>query len=176
MAEIVHLVSLRDQRSRACAARHLRSLGNNHHAEESSTVVAMLEHVGHVIDIKRALRNQNHVRTPGNAAVNGDPARITAHDLHHDHAVMRFSRGVHAVNGFSSDHYRRIEAEAEVRSAQIVIDGLGHGDHLHAAFKQFLRNRLRVIAAQHHQRLYTIVVQVLDALLQAALFLGRVSA
>ena len=86
-----------------------------------------------LLDVKRLLRNQDHVRAAGDRRLNGDPAGFAAHHFHHDHAVVRFRGGVNAVNGFSGDAYSRIKAKAKIGAAEVIVNRLGYGHHFDAA-------------------------------------------
>src|SRR3712207_8046980 len=47
-----------------------------------------------LLDVERALGHEHHVGPAGHAGVGRDPAGVAAHDLDHDHAVVRLRRAV----------------------------------------------------------------------------------
>ena len=110
------------------------SLGNDHDAEVASASMAQANSLGNFIDIEGALGNQNHIGATGNAAVDGDPARIATHHFHHHDTVMSFRGGVHAVDGLSDNVDRGIESESVVGAGEIIVDRLGNAYYFHAFF------------------------------------------
>jgi hypothetical protein len=57
--------------------------------------------------------------------VERDPAGVPTHDLADQNPVMRLRGGVESINSFRRNRHRGVEAEGEVRCAEIVINGLG---------------------------------------------------
>jgi hypothetical protein len=89
---------------------------------------------------------------PARPGVRGDPARVAAHDLDDDDAVVRLGGGVQAVDGVRGDLHRGVEAEGHVGAGQVVVDRLRHADHLHAVGREPARDAERVLAADRHER------------------------
>ena len=83
------------------------------------------------VDPEGNLGDQNHVRRPGDAAVERDPARITSHYLDHHHPLMGAGGGVQFIDRLRRCGHRRVEAEGDDRAGQVVIDRLGHAHHRH---------------------------------------------
>src|SRR5690349_12029054 len=113
----------------------LCSFGDHYNAEIAASIMSPLDCVRYFIDIKRFLRNQNHIRAACYSAVDRDPAGVASHYFHHDHAIVCFSGGVDPVDGFRSNADGRIKSEAEVCAAQIVVNSLWHPDDLEFAIK-----------------------------------------
>ena len=74
---------------------------------------------------------------------------LTGHFDDH-HAFMGLSGRVKAVDGFSHDLNRSIEAKGIIGSCEVVIDCLGDTHHANAVLVHLLRDRERAIAANRH--------------------------
>src|SRR5262249_23714168 len=107
------------------------------------------------------------VGAAGDAAVDGDPAGVAAHDFDHDNPVVSFGRGMDAVNGFRRDVDRRVETEGEIGAREVIVDRLGNADHLDAKLKELLRDRESVVAANGDEGITAMLLQSIDATLQA---------
>ena len=97
--------------------------------------------LGDFVDVKRSLGNQNYISATGDAAVQGDPACIAAHDLDYHYAIVSLRRGVDAIDRLAHDIAGGVESESVIRAAQIVVDGLGYTDNFDSLFVQLLRDR-----------------------------------
>src|SRR5208283_5006613 len=102
----------------------LRAFSYHHDAEISSAVAALTNQLRHLVNIERNFGDQYDVGATSDAAVGCDPTGGASHHLDHDHAIVRLGRGMHAVDGFGSYIYSRVEAEGEVGAGQVVVDGL----------------------------------------------------
>src|SRR5690606_16150935 len=92
-------------------------------------------------------------------------ARMAAHDLDHQDPVVRLRGRVEAVDRLHGDVHRRVETEGEVRSGQVVVDGLRHADDVDAELGELGGDTERVLAADRDQRVDPAGEQVLlDAL------------
>ena len=87
---------------------------------------------------------------------------------------MRLGRGVQPVDRLHRDVDGGVEAERVVGGIEVVVDGLGHPDHVDADLAQLGRDAQRVLAADRDQGVDGQVMQVGDDLLDAALDLERV--
>ena len=97
-----------------------------------STALAIEDGFGYFFVSKGDFRYQDDVGAPGNAAVEGDPAGMTTHDLEDHDAFMAVGGGVQAVE---SVHHRGdggVESEGHGGRLEIVVNGLGHADHWHS--------------------------------------------
>ncbi len=72
----------------------------------------------------------------GNAGFERDPAGVAPHDFDHHDAVVRFGGGVDLVHRVGGGVDRGIEAEGDFGGGEIVVDGLGHADDLHALIEK----------------------------------------
>src|SRR5437763_15506829 len=133
-----------------------------------------LQGFSNIIDVEWPLRNQDDVGTPGDAAVNSDPAGVTAHDLNDDHAIVGLGCGMHAINRLSGDGDRGIEAEAEVGAAQVIVNGLGNCDYRDFMIMEFQSDGLRVIAANRDQGVDRVLLDSADAGLDSAILLSGI--
>jgi hypothetical protein len=88
--------------------------------------MAAADQAAHLVDVEGLLGDEDHVASPGEPGMKGDPACVAPHDLDHHHAVVRLRGGVEAVDRVGRDLERGIEAEGEVRGPEVVVDRLGH--------------------------------------------------
>ena len=86
------------------------------------------EVVADLLDVERALGHEDDVGAAGEAGVARDPARVAAHDLADDDAVVRLGRRVQAVDRLGRDLHRGLKAEREVGRVEVVVDRLRHAD------------------------------------------------
>ena len=105
-----------------------RALGDDDDREAAALGVAAAQAVADLLDVERPLGDEDDVGAAGEAAVGGDPARVAAHDLDDDDAVVRLRRRVQAVDRVRGDLHRGLEAEREVRAREVVVDRLGDAD------------------------------------------------
>ena len=89
---------------------------------------AALNEPAHLINLKRPLRDQDHIRPTRHPRVQGDPTRVTSHDLDDEHSVMAFGRRVKAIDRFGGDRHGGVESECVVGAPQVVVDRLGYPD------------------------------------------------
>ena len=105
----------------------MRALGDDHDRRVPG-LEPVLDVGADLLDVERALRDEDHVGAAGEARVQRDPARVAAHHLDDQRPVMALGRGVQPVDRLHGDVHRRIEAEGEVGRAEVVVDRLGHPD------------------------------------------------
>ena len=101
---------------------------------------------------------------------------VATHHLDDECAVVRLGRGVQAVDRLGRDVDRGVEAERVVGGRQVVVDGLGHADDMHAAGEQLGRNAEGVFATDSDERIDAELVEVGRDRLEPAVDLGRVGA
>src|SRR4029077_7995838 len=160
MAELILAEILQYQRTLRSGGE-LGPFGGHYDAEVSAASMPLANELRNLFDIERNFRNENHIRATGDAAVDRNPARVPAHDLDYDHAIMSLGRRVHAINRAGCDVNRRIKAEGEVGAGQVIVDGLGHAHHLHAVLKKLLRDRESIVATNRDQAIAAILLQIL---------------
>ena len=113
----------------------------------------MLDVGGDLVDVERALRDEDDVRAAGQAAVQRDPSGVAAHDLADQRAVVALGRGVEPVDGLGGDADGGVEAEGVVGRAEVVVDRLRDADHAHdAVVLQLVGDPEGVLAADGDQR------------------------
>src|SRR5690606_16793747 len=66
--------------------------------------------------------------TAGDAAPEGDPSGVAAHDFENHDALVAFRSGVQAVEPIDDGGDRGVEAEGHGRGAEVVVDGFRHAD------------------------------------------------
>ena len=122
------------------------------------------------------LGHEDDVGAAGQAGGAGDPARVAAHDLADDHAVVRLGGRVQAVDRLGRDLHRGLKAEREVRRVEVVVDRLGHADGRKAGLEELARHAERVVAADRDQHVDAALLQRREHPLLAVLGLVDVRA
>ena len=82
----------------------------------------------HLVDVEGLLGHQGDVGAGGQAGVQGDPARVPAHDLDQQHPLVRLGGGVQPVDHLGGDADRGVEAEGQVGAVDVVVDRLRDAD------------------------------------------------
>src|SRR6266545_1926992 len=147
------------------------------HHDDGGALPARLpgEHIlRDLIEIHRALGDEDHVRAAGETAVEGDVAGVTSHHLAHDDAAVRLGGGVEPVDRLGRDRDRRVEAEGVVGAGQIVVDGLRDPDDLHPRLEELLRHPEGVLPPDGDDGLDVVLRNVAEDRLHASLTLERV--
>src|SRR5258708_1218768 len=101
-------------------------------AETSTALFTPLNTLTNLADAVGNLRDEDDVASAGHARVQRDPAGIASHHFTEEHAMMGFCRRVQAVDGIGGHRKGRIKTKRHIRSAQIIVDGLGYADDVHA--------------------------------------------
>ena len=78
----------------------------------------------------------------GNACLERDPARVAPHDFNHHDSVVRFGCGMDFVDRVGGGVQRGIEPESDFGGREIVVDGLGNADDVHALLEKVECNLL----------------------------------
>src|ERR1700676_1567243 len=138
--------------------------------------MALANRFGHLVDVEGPLRNQNHVGAAGDAAVQGDPAGVASHYGNYHHAVMCLSSRVKTVNRFTHYVAGGIKSEGIVRSAQIVVNGLGNSDYVQAFFVEFLGDRQGIVPSDGDQGVNLVLLDGGDASVDSIRAFRRVGA
>ena len=137
--------------------------------------VAVADLVAALVDRDRLLRDEDHVGAPGDAAHDGDPARVAAHHLHDHDPVVRLRRRVEPVDRLGRDEDRGIEAEGVVGRREVVVDRLRHSHDRELVLRvEPGGDAERVLAADRHQRVEALGAEVLEDALDAAVEAERV--
>src|SRR5664280_3243243 len=137
-------------------ACELRSFRHHDDAEITATRMAHADALGNLFDVEGALGNKNDVRPSCDTAVHRNPTRVSAHHFNHDHALMSFRGGMHAVNGFGRGVHRGVETKTEIGPHQIVVDGFRNADHLQAQLVHALGHAHGVVSANGDQSFDTV--------------------
>ena len=120
--------------SRLASAFGSRALRHDDHGAFRTLAVAPGDFLGDLVVIEWDFRDQNDIRTASEAAMEGDPARVTTHDLEHHHALVACGRGVEAVEGARHAFHSGVEAESHSRGLEVVVDCFGNAHHGEAGF------------------------------------------
>ena len=164
-------------RRRPRAAFQLVALGDDHDREVLAAGVPALDLLAGVLDRDRVLGDQDHVRAAGDAADDGDPARVPAHHLEHHHAVVRLGGRVQPVDRLGADVDGGVEAEGVVGAREVVVDRLRDADDGEVVLGvQPRRDAERVLAADRDERVEALALEALEHGVDAAVELVRVRA
>ena len=162
---------------RLAAVGARRALGDDDDRERlAGRLVAVADVVADLLDVERPLGHEDHVGAAGDARVAGDPARVAAHHLADDHAVVRLGRRVQAVDRLGGDLHGGLKAEREVRRVEVVVDRLGHADGRKAGREELARHAERVVAADRDEHVDAALLQRREHALLAVLGLVDVRA
>ena len=129
--------------------------------------MAAVDEPADLVDVERQLRDEDDVGAAGQAGVQRDPPRAAPHDLDHEVAVVALGGGVQAVDRLRGDVERRVEPEGDIGGAEIVVDGLGHADHVQALGEQPAGRPQRVLAADRDQPVEAMALKRLAYLIHA---------
>ena len=128
------------------------SLGHHHDREDAAARVTTADQPADVVDLERALGDQDHIGAAGEARVERDPPCVATHDLDHHHPVVRLGGRVEAVDRLGRDVEGGVEAEGHVGCGEVVVDRLRHAQHRQpVAFVQAGGDAERVLAADRDQ-------------------------
>src|SRR5678816_729553 len=111
--------------------------------------------LAHFLDVIGNLRDQYDVGGRCNPGVQGDEARMPAHDLEHNHPVVTLGCCVQLVDCFDGSVHRSVEPERRHCSADVVVDRLRHADNSKPAPHQLKRDTECAVAANCHKRIDT---------------------
>src|SRR5450830_1779888 len=88
----------------------------------------------------RLLGDGYEIGPPCEAAVQRQPARLTAHDLHDHDPVMRRRRRMELVQHIADGRNRAVESYAEVGAKDVIVDSIGHDDTRNAVCIKYCRH------------------------------------
>ena len=93
------------------------------------------------------------MRSAGDTGLDGDPSRIPAHDLDCHDAVMGLGGGVNLINRISGGLQGGVETESYVGGTEVIVNGLGNADQVHAFAEKIQANLLRAVPADGDDRI-----------------------
>ena len=88
----------------------------------------------------------------GDAAPEGDPAGVAAHDFEHHDALVALAGGVEPVERVHHGGNRAVEAEGEGGGAEVVVDGFRHADDRPAFPIELQAGGQRAVATDDDER------------------------
>ena len=141
-----------------------RAFGRDDDGEMTTRPIAFHDLVTDLPNVVRNLGDEDDVGGSSKAAMQRNESGVAAHDFHHDHAIVTFGRGVKLVDRLERGVHRRVEPERRDRSADIVVDRLGHADDFHAALVQTLGDRERSIASDRDDSVDSEAARALEKL------------
>ncbi len=128
------------------------------------------------LELRRKLRDDDHVGAAGQAAHHRDPPGVATHDFDHHHAMMGGGGGVQAIERLDHDPDRGIEADAELGDREVIVDRLWDADHRVPGVAHSGCDRQRVIATDRDQAVDTTAAKQADDLIDATLLFEWVGA
>ena len=127
--------------------------GDDDDRREAATLVTADESCAHILDVERALGNEDCGRAAGDARMRGDPAAVTAHHLDDHHAIVRLGRGVESIDRIGGDLDSGVEPERDLGALDVVVDRLRHADDRQSALGvQLAGEAQRPVATDDDQR------------------------
>ena len=84
------------------------------------------------VEVVLELRDEDAGRTDGNAGVKGDVPRLSSHDLDDGAAAVGLGRVTDHVDHLHDGVHRGVEADGEVGTGDVVVDGAGDADTVDA--------------------------------------------
>ena len=135
------------------AALRRRAFRDHDDAEPGTPLVAIADALGHLVEVVRNLRHQDHVGAARHAGVQRDPARVAAHHLDDHDAAMRFGRRVQPIDRVGREAHRGVEAETARGPDDVVVDRLRDADERDPLLVELVRDRECSVAADAHERI-----------------------
>jgi hypothetical protein len=132
-----------------------RSFRSDDDCGEMTAIGARLNRRNNPFVIERDFRNQDDVRSSGNAPVQGDPARVASHHLEHHDAFVACGSRVQTVERVHHGRYRGVEPEGHGGGFEIVVDGFGDADAINAGILKLLRRRHGAVATHDYEAVDT---------------------
>lgn len=113
----------------------------------------------HLLVAVVALRQENVLRAVGDAAPQGNVARVASHDLDDAAALMGGGGVAHLVDGVHGGVHRRVKANRIVRTGNIQIDGSGNADGVDPQRGELARSSEGTVAADDHDAVDAVLLQ-----------------
>src|SRR5438876_5070402 len=98
--------------------------------EGAALFFAFIKQSANTREFERVLGNKNGVGAARHTTVRRDPSRVAAHHFDYHYAVMGLGCRMQTVNCVGNDRDGGVETEGEIRSVNVVVDGLGNSDQL----------------------------------------------
>ena len=147
------------------SAHGTRAFCDDDQAAGMSCLFTRLQRIHQPFVVKGNLRKQDDIRSPGEAAVQGDPSSMAPHRFDDHHALVRAGSGMQAVERVGHAGDGAVESERGLRCLKVVVDRFWNADDADARFEKLLRCAQGTIAADRDQ--------CMDAALGESLFRAR---
>ena len=139
-----------------------RPFGHRHDAEIAALLAPAPDGFRDLAHLIGNLRQQNDIRSAGDARAQREPARAVSHDFGHHDAVVAVGGAVEPVDGFGGNPQRRVKADRGVGHRHIIVNRLGQRQDAQSLLGQPERILLCAAAAQAHQRVEAQLFAVLE--------------
>ena len=131
---------------------HVKCALSHCHNGKALTVCRTLQQcLADLFNVIGDLRNQDNIRTAGNACAQGQPASLVPHDLTHQDPGMACCRGMQPINGIRVNIHCGLIAEGHIRAINIVVDGLGQTDYVQPLLCQQVGGLVGAVAPKGQQ-------------------------
>ena len=117
----------------------------------AAALVSAFDGFHDLVDVIGDLGEQDHVRAASDARVQRKPAHLVAHDLDDENTAVRAGRCMDLVDSRSGNVDCRLEAEGHLRSPEVIVNGLGKGDHIQAFLAEQVGCLGGAVSAAHDQ-------------------------
>ena len=101
------------------------ALGHRQDGEVLALLGPVLNGSAHLFNGVGTLGNEDDICAAGDACVQGEPARLVAHQFHQHAAAVAAGGGVDPVDGLGGNVNGRVETEGHVGAVDVIVDGLG---------------------------------------------------
>ena len=115
----------------------------------------MLNFPGNGFYVVWNFRNKTNVSAPRNCRVKTQPAGFVAHYFNNHYAAVTVRRSVNSVDTFRCNIDCRMEAESNIRSNDIVVDGFRKSDNIQAFLIQKASRGISAVSAKHNKSVQT---------------------
>src|SRR5258708_3164636 len=154
----------------------LRALGDDDERVRLAAAVRALEIVGDGLGIDLGLGHDDGVRAARDARHEREVPALATHDLEQERAPVRGGRDAQPVDGLERDVERRVDADRDLRSREIVVYRRRDAHDRQAHHRERERAGLAAVAADDQQAVDAVRREVREALLARRLLLERLEA
>src|SRR5664280_3210326 len=117
------------------------SLGDDDDGKILPLFLPLLEVCCQCLNGDRLLGNGYEISSSCKAAVQRQPARLTAHDLHDHDPMMRRCCRMELIQRIAYGRDRAVESDAEIGAKDVIVDRIGHDDTRNAVCVKYRRHR-----------------------------------
>ena len=136
--------------------RAARALGHHDHEVRVARETRILDALHHVpLEVHRMLGDKHDSGADRDPHIEGQEARVAAHDLHDGAALVRLHGVAQLVDALDGGVAGRVKADGVIGAADIVVDGGGNADDGDAETRKLERAAEGSVAADGHDGVQT---------------------